>query len=342
MATFSAAYAMKERMASKMLKHPKVFAIGVGYYNPKKPQLGAAVTIYTNAFSPTSLGLNPMHSMQLKGKTISVPIRLVRTKRIRSHADYKRRIRPVIAGYSIGTKDASGTLGLIVARGNQKYMLSNNHVLTNPTNTGTRAETLQPGGADGGQPGRDRVGWMQRFVQLKSNQNNFIDAALSIPVRNSILSPRYATVGVVPGHVTSYRVGERFKKVGRTTGLVHGTVDSINTDVEVDYGRAGTFRFKNQTIVTGTSPVSNPGDSGSVWLRRADNFAAAVNYAGSGDGKTSVSFPIDWAMKAFQVKVARPKASGMVKAAARDSKRSYIRPLTAKELAAIRIIQGKK
>lgn len=280
--------------------------------------------------------------MQVKGKTVHVPIRLVKAQKIHLHADYRRRIRPVIAGYSIGTKNASGTLGLIVASANQRYMFSNNHVLTNPTNTGTRAETLQPGGADGGRPGRDRVGWLYRFVQLKKNQNNFIDAALSMPIRNSILNPRYATVGVVPGYVTSYRVGERFKKVGRTTGLVYGTVDSINTDVEVDYGALGTFKFKNQTIMVSKKPISQPGDSGSVWLRSADNFAAAVNFAGTSDGKTAIGFPIDWAMKAFQVKVARPSGRGVVKSVPRDRKHSYTRQLTAKELATIKIIRARK
>ncbi|MBP1965158.1 hypothetical protein J2Z65_004391 [Paenibacillus aceris] len=347
MATFTAAYAMKERMARSMLKHPKVHAVGVGYQNPKRPDKGAAVTIYTDALSIASLGMASLLSVHGKGKMAKVPIRLVRTKKIRSHANYRSLIRPVPAGYSIGTSAGSGTVGLILTNfpsAKQRYIFSNNHVLTNPLNSGTPVETLQPGGADNGKSGKDGVGRLARFVQLSRKQSNFIDAALSIPVRNRILSPRYATVGVIPGHVTSYKLGERFKKVGRTTGLSYGRVDSINADVKVDYGEnLGELTFKNQTIVLGSTPVSLPGDSGSVWLRRTDNFAAAVNFAGTTDGKTSIAFPVDWVMKAFQTRVARPSGIGRIrKVNTRDDNPAYARRLTAKELASIKIVQAKK
>src|SRR5690606_15414356 len=96
------------------------------------------------------------------------------------------------------------------------------------------------------------------------------------------------------------------KKVGQTTGFRHGVVESVNTDVLVDYGKLGVIRFENQTIIRGKRPISLPGDSGSVWLRRSDNYAAAVNYAGTDDGRLSVAFPIHWAMRAFRTRVSRP------------------------------------
>ncbi|GGF79546.1 hypothetical protein GCM10010912_25670 [Paenibacillus albidus] len=346
MATFAEALAVKKRIADEMLKNPKVQGIGVGYHDPKKRKKGAAVVLYANAVSTKALGLTPKFASTSKGKTLEVPIRVVQTKKIRCNANYRGRIRPVIAGYSIGTQRLSGTAGLIVASapsGNQRYILSNNHVLTSPINTANRAETLQPGGADGGQPGTDRVGHLSRFVRLRRNGSNLVDAALSRPVRNSILSPRYATVGRVPGHVTSYRVGERFKKVGRTTGLTFGRVDSVNTDVQVNYGSLGVLTFRNQTVILGDTPVSLPGDSGSVWLRRADNFAAAVNFAGTQDGRTSISFPVDWALSALRVRVAQPasqrtKQATDVKSSPRSS--AYTRRLTAKELAGIKVIRS--
>ncbi|WP_282942180.1 hypothetical protein [Paenibacillus sp. RC67] len=347
LATFAAAYIMKERMAPSLLKHSKVQGIGVGYHDPKKPKKGAAVIIYADAVSAVSLGIVSTASISVKGKSVNVPIRVVRTGKIRSHADYRGRIRPVPAGYSIGTTAGSGTVGLIVTNfpgANQRYIFSNNHVLTNPLNSSVRSETLQPGGADNGRPVRDRVGFLSRFALLKRNGANYIDAALSLPVRNSILNPRYATVGVVPGHVTSYRVGDRFKKVGRTTGLRYGRVDSVNTDVQVDYGEdLGVITFRDQSVIIGINPVSLPGDSGSVWLRRSDNFAAAVNFAGTEDGLTSIAFPVDWFMRRFRTRVARPNGAGIIRNVnTNNGNPAYARRLTASELASIKVVLSNR
>lgn len=322
-----------------------IYGVGVGYHDPKHPKKGAAVILYANAVGSTALGFGPKFFSTVKGKAVNVPIRVVKTQKIRCNASYTGRIRPVIAGYSIGTTGGSGTLGLIVSRGNQQYLLSNNHVLTNPTNSRARTETLQPGGADEGRTSRDRVGYLSRFVTLQKNSDNRIDAALSRPIRSSLVSPRYATIGPIPGHVTSYRVGERFKKVGRTTGLTYGRVDSVNTDVQVDYGpELGTLTFRNQSMILSDTPVSLPGDSGSVWLRKADNFAAAVNYAGTEDGKTSVSFPVDWAFAALRVRVARPpgQGTGCVKNInTHNGNAAYTRRLTAKELSGLKVVHSK-
>lgn len=345
MATFAQALVLKEQIAKTALKNKKVHGVGVGYYDPKHPKKGAAVVVYTNAVGSTAIGFGSRISTTVKGKAVKVPVRIVKTQKIRSNASYKARIRPVIAGYSIGTTAGSGTVGLIVSSGNQQYMFSNNHVLTNPINSGARAETLQPGGADGGRTVKDRVGFLSRFVTLKRNGSNCIDAALSRPIRSSLVSPQYATVGTVPDHVTSYRVGERFKKVGRTTGLTYGRVDSVNTDVQVDYGpELGVLTFRNQSMILSDTPISLSGDSGSVWLRRADNFAAAVNFAGTEDGKTSVSFPVDWALTALRVRVARPpgQGKGCIKIIdTHNGNAAYTRRLTRKELSGLQVIHTK-
>ncbi len=345
MATFAEALLIKNNISKTTLKNPKIHGIGVGYYDPKHPKKGAAVVLYANAVSSTALGLGRRLSSQIKGKTVHVPIRVVKTARIRSNASFRDRIRPVIAGYSIGTAGGSGTAGLIVSRGSQLYIFSNNHVLTNPINSRNRAETLQPGGADDGRSPRDRVGHLSEFIRLSTSGSNRVDAALSRPVRNSIVSPQYATIGTIPGHVTSYRVGDRFKKVGRTTGFTRGRVDSVNTDVQVDYGAdVGVLTFLNQSIILSSTPISLPGDSGSVWLRNSDNFAAAVNYAGTADGKTSVSFPVDWALSALRVRVARPagQRAGRVKVVdTHKDNAAYTKRLTAKELSRLKVSQAK-
>jgi len=339
MVTFAEASEYKKHIARSMLKLEKVQAVGVGYRDPKRPDQGAAILIYAVTFSPASVGIRSNGSVQGS----DFPIRVVRTGKLRANADsfYSRRVRPVQPGYSIGTTNVSGTLGLIVAdcaNPSHRYLLSNNHVLTKPLNGKTRAATLQPGGQDDGQLRRDRVGKLERLALLRRSGPNYIDAAISTPVGKRILDPRYPTVGTVPGHVTSYRVGERFVKVGQTTGLRYGVVESVDTDVLVDYGKLGLLLFENQTIVRGTRPVSLPGDSGSVWLRRSDHYAAAVNFAGTTDGRVSVAFPVDWAMQAFRIRAARPCGAGRVRNVLRKS-RAYAPPLTPKQLSSIQVIQ---
>ncbi|MFB5759804.1 hypothetical protein [Paenibacillus medicaginis] len=332
MATFAAALKMKNKHAKKWLAAKGVFGVGVGYKDPKNRKKGAAVIIYTESLSAARSALS---TVAVHSTGTSAPVRIVRSQPFRTNASYKRRIRPVRAGYSIGTTEYSGTLGLIVAKPKQSgvtYMLSNNHVL-NPDNKGGLIPTLQPGGADGGTLSSDRVGTLYRYVKLRKSGQNLMDAAISAPRFSNLVTPRYATVGDVPGYVTSYKVGEKMKKVGRTTGRVSGRVESIHTDVQVEYGEnLGTLSFHNQSVIRGAKPVSLPGDSGSVWLRSSDNYATAVNFAGSQDGRISLAFPVERAMRAFGLQVAQPsgKAAAIKRRAA--SSCSCTRPLTAKEL----------
>lgn len=353
MANFHAAYLAKERLSRQMLKKRGVHAIGVGLHSPKHPRKGAAVIVYTGILSASSSGKRRIKKkavIRAKGKKITVPIRVLSTPKFKANAyqakqEFRERVRPVRAGYSVGTVNSSGTAGLIVSDSSSaRFVLSNNHVL-NRNNTNSYSETIQPGGADGGRSTVDRIGRLYRFVQLRRDRTNLLDAAISIPIRKSLLSPRYALFGALPGHVNTYRIGERFKKVGRTTGVTRGTVESINTDVRVDYGdygELGIVPFRNQTVIRGTSPVSLPGDSGSVWLTNKGNYAAAVNYAGSADGRLSISFPVEWAMQTFGIQVARPGRAGRVKRRKiKGNKHRYTKPLSKKERSTLRVLRAR-
>lgn len=349
MATFRDALQAKRQLLKKWKTMPGVIGIGVGYVNRKNKKDGACIVMYTIDASAKVAKSCPSCvtvKRQLSQGHVSVPVRRIASGRCCCHpivrpkaasGIYRRRIRPVIAGYSVGYPGASGTAGLIVsqaARRAQRYLLSNNHVL-NRNNSSGYTETIQPGGADGGRSGVSRIGRLYRYVRLRKNAVNYMDAAISIPTRSSLLAPRYATVGRVRGHVRGYAVGARLKKVGRSTGRVSGIVESIHTDIEVDYGShggLGTIRFRNQTVIRGQTAVSLAGDSGSVWLT-AGNYAAAVNFAGSEDGRLSITFPVHWAMQAFGLRVAT--TNGRVAPAVQTGRRShpgYTQPLTAAQL----------
>lgn len=356
MISFHKAYLVKKRLSGSMLRQRGVHGIGVGLKDPAHPNKGAAIIVYTNSLTTTGMKKkgkknqpNTSRILNLKS-TSGVPIRIVRSAKFHKNSipysqRFQRRIRPLIGGYSVGTENESGTAGLIVSRvglPRSRYILSNNHVLVNE-NSCRISPTIQPGGADGGTIKRDLIGHMDRFVKLNKRKINYIDAATSKPLRRNLLKPSYAVFGTVPGHISSYRVGDRFKKVGRTSGVVTGVVDSIHTDIQVgygDYGNLGKITFKNQSVIRGKRPVSLPGDSGSVWLTQSGNQAAAVNFAGSSDGYLSISYPVEWFMQVFGDKVARSRKCG-IRRSRKGSNQKFLftRPLSSKVLSTIRVIR---
>jgi hypothetical protein len=351
MATFHEALKHKNRISPVLLKRAGVMAVGVGYADPKKPTLGASVLVYTHQKIVPS-GLNNLKSVAAKMGS-SVPVRFVSTDSFKAYQltsskprlikpkTFQSRNRPVPGGVSIGKTGpfSTGTAGLIVIKNNQLYILSNNHVLIK-NNSSAFSETVQPGPADGGVSGTDRVGRAFQFVPLRPGEVNFQDSAIALPTSNSLLNPRYLASSsgqliTVPGHLLSYPVGLQVIKSGRTTGFVRGTVESNNVDVRVSYGGSlGTLLFRNQSVIVGTSgPVSLPGDSGSVWLRASDRYATALNFAGPADGLRSISNPIGVVMSSYGVRVAIPAAGGtfkcgMIKGRAPLGDSSYVQPLT--------------
>lgn len=321
MASISSVTATKETISQTLLEQENVVGVGVGLENIDSDSDEAALVIYvrTDLSASDSNDIRSLVSRASPDEEIPIRIEVVgeftanmvgatpsRTSAT-AHPIYSKKIRPAQPGYSFGPTTSSGTGGLIVISSDrtQLYVASNCHVL-NGNNDSRYYATLQPGAADGGTVGSDKIGRAYSYVPLKKT-DNYLDAAMSIPDRNNLLNPDYPTIGRLPGHYETYRVGWTLFKVGRTTGPQTGRVDSVNTDLSVNYGSyggLGTIGFKSQTVVLSSNPISLPGDSGSIWLRKSNNYACAVNYAGSIDGKRSISFPFNWFSNTFDVKVA--------------------------------------
>ncbi|GGI43498.1 hypothetical protein GCM10008018_02380 [Paenibacillus marchantiophytorum] len=363
MATFHEALKHKNRISPVLLKRAEVTAVGVGYADPNKPALGAGVIVYTHQ------KIVPSRINSLKGTLAqagsAVPVRFVHAGKFSSHAQsskpkgakaasFTSRVRPVPGGVSIGRVNpaATGTAGLIVIKNNQLYVLSNNHVLIRD-NSSSFSATLQPGPADGGTASNDTIGRAFQFVRLLPGGVNFQDSAIAIPTANSVLNPRYQISSsgqliTVPGHLLSYPVGLQVMKSGRTTGFVRGTVEANNVDIRVSYGGTlGDLLFRNQSIIRGNNgPVSLPGDSGSVWLRASDRYAAALNFAGTKDGVRSISNPIGLVMSTYGLRVAIPASgqsvkAGLIRGAAPIGNHAYVQPLTQQQRKRIRAILVK-
>ncbi len=276
---------------------------------------------------------------------------------------FRQRIRPVPAGVSIGhlktpNSGIHGTGGLIVVKNGQLYILSNNHVLirANKFSVGLYQPAPFENGS-GFKPG-DFIGRPFLFVPLRINQVNFMDAAIAKPVSNHLLNPRYLIGGVrnhpnlivVPGHLLSLRLGETLVKSGITTGFVTGIIQAIGVSVKISGYEIGnvedaTLQFNNQITVAGTN-IDQPGDSGGVWLRKRDHFAAALNFAGTSDGSISTSTPIATVMNTFGLRVAAPGGAsgfkqGSIKDVAPKGNYSYVQPLSAEERKQIKVIRPK-
>ncbi|WP_245654551.1 S1 family peptidase [Streptomyces violens] len=213
-----------------------------------------------------------------------------------------RKMRPCPSGFSVGSvRITAGTLGSVVydllrdATINPPepgtgipatyYILSNNHVLADSNRAPLGSPVVQPGPADGGMDPGDRIGTLSRFVAIQfapqvplTQQNNIVDAALAKVEFHDATREQYFN-----GPPRAWRrkaqvaVGDRVKKVGRTTNLTVGRVLSTDATIDVSYGTAGTARFKDQIVTTN---MSAGGDSGSL-ITSLDNVAVGLLFAGS-------------------------------------------------------------
>lgn len=106
-----------------------------------------------------------------------IPTDVIEVGEIR--ALHKAKHRPLLPGTSIGHfAITAGTLGIVVVRGGQEYILSNNHVLANENDAQAGDAILQPGPHDGGTE-NDKVAELVSFVPISFNSVNKIDAALA-------------------------------------------------------------------------------------------------------------------------------------------------------------------
>lgn len=193
--------------------------------------------------------------------------------------DEKWRAAP--GGVSIGHYTiTAGTLGALVYDRftGARLILSNNHVLAAGNLAVVGDPILQPGPYDGGRDPDDRIGTLERFVELRSPPDaNPVDAAVARPVSDADVSDEILDIGYITG-VTAPAVGMRVAKSGRTSCYTEGTVEDIHATVKVGGYPGGELIFEDQII---TSKIGDPGDSGSLVVDVATKNAVGLLFAGS-------------------------------------------------------------
>ncbi len=162
---------MRAKVVRDFMKRRNVVACGVGYkiagnQQTAIPCVAVSVTHKEPAFALTSNDLIP----QMVG---DVPTDVVETGEIIAFGINRRTaLRPVRPGMSIGhIEGTTGTVGCIVKRGTQRYILSNNHVLARANKARIGDPIIQPGLNDGGTLD-DTIAELANFVPLQ-----FIEAA---------------------------------------------------------------------------------------------------------------------------------------------------------------------
>jgi len=209
----------------------------------------------------------------------------------------------------------SGTLGSLLSRGGNFYILSNNHVLDKSDQGSIGDPIVQPGLGDVGcQVGNTAtVAHLSQASVLEGAPSN-VDAAIAqivpgtVDTSGTILdlagpnqpAPPSSSLAIPQ---TAFSTNEPVAKVGRSSGLTCSTIDSVAADLVVSYqtscGSKTSFQvpYKNQIVIGGTS-FSEAGDSGSLVVTADTARPLGLLYAGNGSS-TAVN-PIQEVLSALK------------------------------------------
>jgi hypothetical protein len=325
---------VKEAYVFDLLGKRNVVGVGLGYkisHGVNTGELGLIVSV-THKADVSALAAKDVVPQALNGIKTDVVV-TGKFYAQDSNTDPKGRWRPVVPpGVSIGHPGVTaGTFGCLVRRGNEVFILSNNHVLAD-VNAGKAGDPiLQPGVADGG-TADDHIAKLADYVPIdfgtsepecsivdlitktlnyvagafgsshqlqavkKTPGVNRVDAALAWPLSPDLVKNEILNIGV-PAGVGAVTLGLDVQKMGRTTGHTTGKVTQIDATVQIDYDGL-TGLYSGQIIA---SPMSQGGDSGSAVLDM-DKRVVGLLFAGS-DAATIIN-PIDEVFSALNVELA--------------------------------------
>lgn len=305
---------VKEEYASSLLAKNNVVGAGIGYKvvdGRRTNELSIVVSVIKK-LPPMMLG-EALIPRWLGGYQTDVretgPFYALQEDRTTKH-------RPAPGGVSIGHYGiTAGTLGCLVGKNGEVFILSNNHVLANGNLGKVGDPILQPGSYDGGTIEEDTLAELADFVpvqfllpecpvaagvgnlanllakcvkshhRLDANQigTNSVDAALAKPLSDDMVESRILEVGW-PSGAAEVALGMEVLKSGRTTGVTKGVVTQVSATVQVVYGD-NIAVFEDQVVA---NLECGGGDSGSAVLGVDRHDVVGLLFAGTSDGKTTI------------------------------------------------------
>ena len=245
--------------------------------------------------------------------------------------DQAAEIAPIQLGTSGGNAQdqsahacCSGTLGALVMRNGDQFVLSNNHVLAREDQARPGESIVQPGLADSScQAGNTVANFTQAVKLLNVNHTAVADAALAKVVAGEVdpsgailqlgalsctdpasNSGAQAQPAPPASTVVAPAVGMAVAKSGRTTGLTCGTVSAIAADFQVQYsnscGSSAGFvvSFHNQVAIE-TPAFAGPGDSGSLIVNSETSEPTALLFGGDSASGLTIANPIQDVLNAL-------------------------------------------
>jgi hypothetical protein len=319
------------RNRDQLLKRSNVIATGVGYKTTdgQKTTTRSIVCSVAEKVAASQLSGRDMVPTTLE----DIPTDVVQTGPIRALQSTTDRLRPAPGGVSIGHRDiTAGTLGCLVQKDGQKFILSNNHVLANSNQAQIGDPILQPGPYDGGTYPADQIASLADFVPINIiglpsecpvatgiagvlnvlakllgsrvrmqavNQQateNLVDAAIASPLNPEDVTEEILQIGTIQGAATG-ELGMAIKKSGRTTGFTTGVIEQVDVSVNVQYGEGQIAMFTDQLMA---GAMSQGGDSGSAVL---DDNNRLVGLLFAGSDTTTVINRIENVLSALGVSV---------------------------------------
>jgi len=300
-----------KRNRKDLMQRANVVATGIGYKfraGQKTPNLAIICSV------SRKLADSRLSSRDLVPATVDgTPTDVVQSGIIRALQAPTDRLRPAPGGASIGHRDiTAGTLGCLVEKGGQKYILSNNHVLANSNQAQIGDPILQPGPYDGGKFPDDHIADLEDFVpinitgipsecpvatttvnflngvakllgsnvQLRAidvqQLENLVDAAIARPLNPEDVTDQILQIGTIQGSISG-ELGMAVKKSGRTTQLTTGEIEQVDVSANVQYGEGQIAMFTDQLMA---GAMSQGGDSGSAVLDEANRLVGLL-FAGS-------------------------------------------------------------
>lgn len=229
---------------------------------------------------------------------------------------------PVLGGSSIGHPlIGSGTLGCLVEKDENHYILSNNHVIaaTNRANVGD--PVVHPGPLYGGSVDHgDTIAILEPYqtIDFSADQHNpnWIDAAIAKvgDWYQTVVSPEIIDIGIPQSTLLSERIpvqpGQYVRKYGATTGATEGVIQAINFAMKMTYlvgNQKHRAFFDHQITIESVNsfPFSKKGDSGSLIVDAEYSKPIGLLFGGSNNGKRKVTYanPIELVLEHYDVTI---------------------------------------
>ncbi len=212
-------------------------------------------------------------------------------------------MNPMRGGISISDMYARGygTLGGVVvdeATG-KPMLLSNFHVMASRGYVRPGTPILQPGRGDGGQ---EIVAYFARH-----GMNQGIDAAVAeLSGQREIINDQFR-LGRING-VRAPVPGLRVCKSGRASDVTYGMITGIGAVVKITYPGTGLRLIRGVMHIIpleSSAEVSEPGDSGSMWMDAETHAAVGLHFAGSEDPENALAIDMAQVLQALHVRIDR-------------------------------------